>query len=93
MATDIKFKAGAEFDAATMYLNAERHAEAIPLLVAFRSNFPASELNETIPEKLALSYEKTGQLDKAATEYEGISARHQASNPELARQAQAHRGR
>ncbi len=87
VATDITFKAGAEFDAATMYLNAERHAEAIPLLVAFRSNFPASELNETIPEKLALSYEKTGQFDKAATEYESISARQHASNPELARQA------
>lgn len=87
VATDIKFKAGAEFDAATMYLNAERHAEAIPLLVAFRTNFPNSELNDTIPEKLAFSYEKTGQLDMAATEYEGISARQQKTNPELARQA------
>lgn len=87
VATDIKFKAGAEFDAATMYLNAERHADAIPLLVAFRTNFPGSELNETIPEKLALSYEKTGQLDKAAMEYEGISARQQKGNPELSRQA------
>lgn len=85
--TDPRFKAGAEFDAATMYLNAERHADAIPLLVAFRINFPESELNDTIPEKLALSYEKTGQLDKAATEYEGISTRHQKTNPELARQA------
>lgn len=86
-ATDARFKAGAEFDAATMYLNAERHAEAIPLLVAFRTNFPDSELNDTIPEKLAVSYEKTGQLDKAATEYEGISTRHLKSNPELSRQA------
>jgi tetratricopeptide (TPR) repeat protein len=87
VATDIKFKAGAEFDAATMYLNAERHAEAIPLLVAFRTNFPSNELNDTIPEKLALSYEKTGQLDMAAMEYEGISTRQQQANPELSRQA------
>jgi len=87
VATDMTFKAGAEFDAATMYLNAERHAEAIPLLVAFRANFPDSKLNDTIPEKLAVSYEKTGQLDKAATEYEGISARNLKSNPELAREA------
>jgi tetratricopeptide (TPR) repeat protein len=87
VATDIKFKAGAEFDAATMYLNAERHAEAIPLLVAFRTNFPGNALNDTIPEKLALSYEKTGQLDKAAMEYEGISAHHQKTNAELSRQA------
>lgn len=85
--TDPVFKAGAEFDAATMYLNAERHAEAIPLLVAFRTNFPDSKLNDTIPEKLAASYEKTGQLDKAAAEYEGISASNLKSNPELAREA------
>lgn len=87
VATDVKFKAGAEFDAATMYLNAERHAEAIPLLVAFRTNFPDSTLNDTIPEKLASSYEKTGQFDKAAVEYEGISARSLKANPELAREA------
>lgn len=87
VSTDPVFKAGAEFDAATMYLNAERHAEAIPLLVAFRANFPDSKLNDTIPEKLAVSYEKTGQLDKAAAEYEGISARNLKSNPELAREA------
>jgi len=84
---DPKLKAGAEFDAATMYLNAERHAEAIPMLVAFRSNYPDNELNATIPEKLALAYEKTGQLDRAAAEYEGISARNLKTEPELARQA------
>lgn len=84
---DPKLKAGAEFDAATMYLNAERHAEAIPMLVAFRNNYPGNELNDTIPEKLALSYEKTGQLDRAAAEYEGISARNLKTEPELARQA------
>ncbi|MDP2227512.1 MAG: tetratricopeptide repeat protein [Moraxellaceae bacterium] len=87
VATDAKFKAGAEFDAATMYLNAERYAEAIPMLVAFRNTYPGNELNETIPEKLALSYEKTGQLDLAAAEYEGISARSMKADPELARQA------
>lgn len=84
---DIKFKAAAEFDAATMYLNAERYAEAIPMLVAFRSSYPGNELNATIPEKLALSYEKTGQLDLAAAEYEGISANNAKTNPELAREA------
>lgn len=87
VSADPKFKAGAEFDAATMYLNAERYASAIPMLVAFRSAHPDSELNATIPDKLALSYEKTGQLDLAAAEYEGISANNAKSNPELAREA------
>ncbi len=87
VSADPKFKAGAEFDAATMYLNAERYAAAIPMLVAFRNAHPGSELNATIPDKLALSYEKTGQLDLAAAEYEGISANNAKTNPELAREA------
>ncbi|HEX6592368.1 MAG TPA: tetratricopeptide repeat protein [Moraxellaceae bacterium] len=87
VSADPKFKASAEFDAATTYLNAERYAAAIPLLVAFRSTHPENELNSTIPDKLALSYEKTGQLDLAAAEYEGISAANVKTNPELAREA------
>lgn len=84
---DPKIQAMAEFDAATMYLNAERYQEAIPMLVAFRNAHPANELNATIPDKLALSYEKTNQLDLAAAEYENISANHAKTNPELAREA------
>lgn len=87
VSVDPKFKASAEFDAATTYLNAERFAAAIPLLVAFRTAHPDSDLNSTIPDKLALSYEKTGQLDLAAAEYENISANSAKSNPELAREA------
>jgi len=87
VSVDPKFKASAEFDAATMYLNAERYAEAIPMLVAFRTAHPDSDLNSTIPEKLALSYEKTGKLDLAAAEYENISTRNAKSNPELGREA------
>lgn len=87
VSVDPKFKASAEFDAATMYLNAERYAAAIPMLVAFRTAHPDNELNATIPDKLALSYEKTGQIDLAAAEYENISARNAKSNPELGREA------
>ncbi|MGH8493379.1 MAG: tetratricopeptide repeat protein [Moraxellaceae bacterium] len=87
VSTDPKFKAGAEFDAATIYLNAERYAAAIPMLVAFRGAHPDSELNSTIPDKLALSYEKTGQLDKAAAEYETIAVANAKNNPDVAREA------
>ncbi len=87
VSADPKFKASAEFDAATMYLNAERYAAAIPMLVAFRGAHPDSELNATIPDKLALSYEKTGQLDLAAAEYETIATANAKSNPDVAREA------
>jgi tetratricopeptide (TPR) repeat protein len=84
---DPVFKASAEFDAATMNLNAERYAAAIPMLVAFRTQHPDNKLNATIPEKLALSYEKTGQLNLAAPEYENIYLRDFKNNPDLAREA------
>lgn len=85
--TDTKLKATAEFDAAATYVGAERFAAAIPLLVAFRTTHAASPLSAGIPEKLALAYEKTGQNDKAAAEYETIAANNAASDPALAREA------
>ncbi|HET8732078.1 MAG TPA: tetratricopeptide repeat protein [Moraxellaceae bacterium] len=85
--TDPKLKSAAEFDAAATYMTAERYAAAIPLLVAFRAAYPTSTLNATIPEKLALAYEKTGQNDKAAGEYELIAAANTTANPDLAREA------
>lgn len=84
---DVTLKAAAEFDAATTYLTAERYADAIPMLVAFRASYPDNKLNATIPDKLAVAYEKTGAFDKAAAEYELISAANASANPELARQA------
>jgi hypothetical protein len=85
--TDPKLKATAEFDAAATYVAGERFAQAIPLLVAFRAAYPGNALNATIPEKLALAYEKTGQNDKAAAEYETIAAANATANPALAREA------
>lgn len=85
--TDPKLRATAEFDAAATYMSAERFAAAIPMLVAFRSAYPGNSLNATIPDKLALAYEKTGQNDKAAAEYELIAAANTTTNPELAREA------
>lgn len=84
---DTKLKVAAQYDAATMLLNAERYGQAIPILVSFREQNPQHELTATIPDKLALAYEKTEQFDKAALEYEGISLRNQKANPELAREA------
>lgn len=85
--TDPALRATAEFDAATTYVGGERFAQAIPLLVAFRAAYPGNALNATIPEKLALAYEKTGQNDKAAAEYETIAAANASANPALAREA------
>lgn len=77
----------AEFDAATLYLQVEQYADAIPILEAFRQNYADDPLNETIPDKLAVAYEKTGNYGAAALELERIAERYQSSDRELARQA------
>lgn len=85
---DPKLAAGAEFDAATLLLNAKRYADSIPVLEGFRQKYPQSELIGTIPDKLALAYEQTQQFDKAAKEYEGISASNLKANPDVSREAE-----
>lgn len=84
---DADVRAAAEFDAATIYLKAERWQEAIPVLEQFRTRFPQHELTETIPDKLALAYEKTGNFALASRELESIHDANMKAQPELARAA------
>lgn len=86
---DATIRKNAEFDAATLYLNLEQPGDAIPILEAFRKRYPGDPLNETIPDKLALAYEQTGNFAAAALELETIAERYGDSkeNRELARQA------
>ena len=86
---DATIRKNAEFDAATLYLNLEQPGDAVPILEAFRKRYPGDPLNETIPDKLALAYEQTGNFAAAALELETIAARYGDSkdNRELARQA------
>jgi cellulose synthase operon protein C len=84
---DASIRKNAEFDAATLFLQIERYDSAIPILEAFRQRYPKDELNETIPDKLAVAYEKTGNFGAAALELERIAGNYQGSDKELARQA------
>lgn len=80
----------AEFDAATLFLQLEQYDQAIPVLEAFRRRYPDDALNDTIPDKLAVSYEKTGNYTAAASELVVIAERYgqgSEADPELARQA------
>jgi len=86
---DATIRKNAEFDAATLYLNLKQPGDAIPVLEAFRKRYPGDALNETIPDKLALAYEQTGNFAAAALELETIAERYGDSkdNRELSRQA------
>jgi len=77
----------AEFDAATLYINQGRGADAIPVLEAFRDRYPDDPLSETIPDKLAVAYENQGNYTAAAGELAIIAANYKGKDDELSRQA------
>ena len=80
----------AEFDAATLFLKLEQYDKAIPVLEGFRQRYPSDDLNDTVPDKLAVAYEKTGNFTAAAGELTVIAERYgqgSEADPELARQA------
>lgn len=81
----------ADFTAAALYLKLEQYSTAIPILTAFEARFKGDKLTETIPAKLAVAYEKTGDYTNAAAQLEIISDRYSQKgsddDKELARQA------
>ncbi|HEX5276902.1 MAG TPA: tetratricopeptide repeat protein [Fluviicoccus sp.] len=85
--SDTKIKTSSDFDAAAVLLNGEKYKEAIPVLLSFKQRYPDSPLSVTIPEKLALAYEKSGDIPNAAAQYEAIAARDQKKSPQAAREA------
>ncbi|MBZ2187518.1 tetratricopeptide repeat protein [Alcanivorax sp. JB21] len=77
----------AEFDAATLYIAEADHTSAIKVLEDFRRRYPDDVLTETVPDKLAVAYEATGNFAAAALELERIADASEESDPELSRQA------
>lgn len=80
-------RANAEYDAANILLKLEEYDKAIEVLEAFRTRFPSNELSASVPAKLSLAYEKTGNLSKASGELLAVALLNKESNPELAREA------
>ena len=87
MASDAKLKATASFDAADVLYKAEKYAEAIPVMIAFKSKNPDSPQAQDMLEKLAFAYEKSGDLNNAAQQFQAIAARDAKKNPNAAREA------
>jgi outer membrane protein assembly factor BamD (BamD/ComL family) len=65
--------ATAQYDAAAALLALHDWQKAIPLLEAFRRDYPGNPLQKDIAPKLAVAYQKTGNWRKAATELEIIA--------------------
>ncbi|MEO1203411.1 MAG: tetratricopeptide repeat protein, partial [Pseudomonadota bacterium] len=78
-------RTAAEYDAAAALITLSDWALASTVLEAFRSEFPDHELNREATKQLAYVYREDGQTERAASEYERISA--EADDPVLTREA------
>lgn len=62
----------AEYDAATILMEAKDYDQAIEVLLKFRKDYPKSKLIADIPSKLIIAYEEKGDWRKAAFELQTI---------------------
>ncbi|HKW38892.1 MAG TPA: tetratricopeptide repeat protein [Burkholderiales bacterium] len=67
-------RANAQFDAAAALIALKDWNAAAPVLEGFRRDYPGHPLQAELPEKLAVCYTESGQVLKAAGEYEALSA-------------------
>ena len=70
---DSTIRAKAEFDAATLLLNAKQWERAAQVLEAFRSAHPQHELAPDATRKLAVAYLESGRTQQAAIELERVA--------------------
>jgi tetratricopeptide (TPR) repeat protein len=68
-----KLVSNAQFDAATLLLRARDWNAAIPILEAFRRDYPDHELTRTVPRNLAVAYVESGRPHEAAREFERVA--------------------
>jgi len=78
-------RAAAEYDAGTALLRLEEWTEAASVLEAFRSTFPDHQLQPEATKQIAYAYRQSGQLSRAAGEYDRIAT--QSKDPALRSEA------
>ena len=75
----------AEYDAGAALIRLEDWAGAVKVLEAFRSTFPEHKLQLEATKQIAHAYRQSGQLSRAAGEYDRISS--QSDDPALRSEA------
>ena len=71
---DSPMRATAEYDAAAALIALKEWNPAARVLEGFRRDYPKHALQAEVPEKLAVCYLESGQVLKAAGEFEALSA-------------------
>ena len=79
--TSQKICAAAEYDAGAALIRLEDWAAAAEVLEAFRRTYPQHELQREATKQIAFVYRQSGQVSRAAGEYERIAA--ESDKPEL----------
>ncbi|MGH8188738.1 MAG: tetratricopeptide repeat protein, partial [Steroidobacteraceae bacterium] len=77
LAPNAKVRANAEYDAASILVEAKQWDRAAQVLEGFRRNHPNHELAPEVTRSLAVAYLETGRATQAAGEFERIAAREQ----------------
>lgn len=76
-----KIRPAAEYDAGAALIRLEDWTAAADVLDAFRRTYPEHDLNREATKQIAFVYRQSGQVTRAAGEYERIAA--EADKPEL----------
>ena len=78
-------RSAAEYDAGAALMRLKDWTAAVAVLEAFRSSFPEHPLQLEATKQIALAYRESGELSRAASEYDRIST--QSDDPALRREA------
>jgi len=68
-------RATSQYDAAAAFITAKQWPRAIDVLEAYRRDYPKSDLQVDVTQKLAVAYAEANRPGDAAAEYERIAAR------------------
>jgi cellulose synthase operon protein C len=74
VAPNSPIRASAQYDAAAALIALKDWKAATPVLEGFRRDYPGHPLQAEVPGKLAVCYLESGQVLKAASEYEALAA-------------------
>jgi tetratricopeptide (TPR) repeat protein len=72
-----EIRPAAEYDAGAALIRLEDWAAAADVLESFRSSFPEHKLNRESTKQIAFVYRQSGQLERAAGEYDRIASESQ----------------
>ena len=76
-----KIRAGAEYDAGAALIRLEDWTAAAEVLEAFRRTYPEHELAREATKQIAFVYRQSGQVSRAASEYERMAA--ESDDPQM----------